>query len=235
MRLRTLIVLLVGGLSIAAFTGCGAGREVTPPSSNPISFSNPTVITNPYLPISAIKLDIIEGSSAGKAVRVERTLKPGTKTFMYDGKPVQTVIMEDRDFVDEVLEEVTLDYFAQDDAGNVYYFGEDVDNYENGQVLNHDGAWLVGVDTNQVGLIMPANPKVGDEFRPEDVPSVNVENDEVVSVSETVTVPAGTFTNCLKIKEVNSDGETEYKYYAPNVGVVKQVPPDGEQHLTSRG
>jgi hypothetical protein len=101
--------------------------------------------------------------------------------------------------------------------------GEDVDEYKNGNVSGHSGAWLFGKDTQKLGLLMPAHPKVGDRFKSEDAPPITWEADEVVSLSETATVPAGTFKNCLKIKENASDGDTEYKLYAPNVGCVEEI------------
>ena len=64
---------------------------------------------------------------------------------------------------------------------------------------------------------------MGDKFKSEDAPPVTWEQDEVVSVSETVTVPAGSFQNCLKIKERASDGDTEYKFYAPGIGCVEEI------------
>ena len=88
---------------------------------------------------------------------------------------------------------------------------------------------------SQLGVIMPANPKVGTEFQPENVPGITTENDVVVEAGLTVTVPAGTFRNCLKIQETLSDGTIEYKYYAPNVGVIKEVNQDGEINLVSFG
>jgi hypothetical protein len=191
------------------------------------------MITNPYLPLASLVQDILEGTEGSAAVRVERALKTGTRSFTVGGRVVQALIMEDRAFVDGELEEVATDYFAQSDDGAVYYLGEDVDIYQNGQVVSHEGAWLYGVNTNQPGLIMPAHPKVGDKFQAENVPGITTEDDEVISLSETVTVPAGTYTNCVKIKEVLSDGTIEYKYYAPNVGVVKEVPEDGELDLIS--
>jgi len=157
----------------------------------------------------------------------------GTKPFTINGQQVAALIIEDREFVKGELKEVTLDYFAQGDDGTVYYLGEDVDVYKKGKVVNHEGAWLYGVHTKTLGVIMPANPKVGDKFRPEDVPKITREEDTVVSVSETVTVPAGMFTNCLKVREKTSDGEVEYKYYAPGVGVVKEDPEDGVLNLIS--
>ena len=80
---------------------------------------------------------------------------------------------------------------------------------------------------------LPANPKVGDKFRSEDVSTTIGEIDEVVSIMETVTTPAGTYKNCVKVKESLADGTTEYKYYAKGVGVVREVPPDGDELLVS--
>jgi len=131
--------------------------------------------------------------------------------------------VEDREYDKGQLIEATLDYFAQDDAGNVYYLGEDVDEYKNGKISGHSGAWLLGKDTQKPGLLMPAHPQVGDKFKSEDAPPITWEADEVISLSESAAVPAGTFSNCLKIKERASDGDTEYKLYAPGVGCVEEI------------
>ena len=222
-------VLLIVALGLAlAFS---LVRLNTPPTGP--NFTSPTAITNLYLPLASLKQDILEGRKGSETVRVERTLKPGTKTFTVAGQTVIALIMEDRSFVNGELEEVALDYFAQSDDGTVYYLGEDVDIYQNGQVVSHEGAWLYGVDTNQLGVIMPAHPKLGDRFQAENVPGVTREDDEVVSVSESVTVPAGTYRNCVKIREALYEGQVEYKYYAPDVGVVEEVFEDGKVSLVS--
>jgi len=131
------------------------------------------------------------------------------------------------------FKEVALDYFAQADDGTVYYLGETVNIYRRGKVISHERAWRYGVHTNQLGIIMPAHPKVGAQFQPENVPGITTEDDEVLSISETVRVPAGRFRNCLKVQETLSDGTIEFKYYAPNVGVIKEVTKDGEINLIS--
>jgi len=203
-------------------------------TSATLKFSHPRDIYNPYLPLAYMKQDILEGSEGGKNTRVERTVLPNKhKTFTINGQSVEAFVIEDRAFANGKLEEVATDYFAQDDFGTVYYLGEDVDEYDGGKVVNHDGAWALGRDTQTPGVIMPAHPKVGDKFKAEDVSKAINESDEVVSVSETVTVPAGTFANCLKVKESLADGTVEYKYYAPGVGVVREVPSDGDEPLVS--
>lgn len=199
-----------------------------------VKFSHPRDITNAYLPLAKLKQDIIEGEEGGKKTRVERTAMPAKhRTFTVNGEEVDTLVVEDRAYEDGKLVEVAIDYFAQDDNGTVYYFGEDVDEYANGKVVSHEGSWLLGRDTPVPGIMMPAHPKVGDKFKSEDVSKEISELDEVISVSETVTVPAGTFTNCVKIKELLADGTTEFKFYAPGVGVVREVPPGGDEMLKS--
>lgn len=197
-----------------------------------VKFTHPRNIINPYLPLAWLKQDVLEGNEGGKELRVERTIKPEIrKTFKVGKQTVEVLVMEDREFENGQLAEVALDYFAQADDGTVYYLGEDVDEYKNGKVVGHSGAWLYGVQTKVPGVIMPAKPRVGDKFRPEDVPPITTEDDEVLSLSETVTVPAGTYQNCLKVKEVLSDGAIEYKYYAKGVGCVREVPEGGDLPL----
>jgi hypothetical protein len=222
-------VLALGATSGLGYAQRGFGLRQEPA---PV-FSNPTNITNPILPLSSLTQDILEGTEEGEKVRVERTRKEGTKTFTINGKTVAALIVEDREFVDGEIHEVAQDYFAQADDGTVYYLGEDVDDYENGQIVGHGGAWLYGVHTNKLGVVMPANPKVGSRFTPENVPEITREDARVVAVGETVTVPAGTFAGCLKVREIHDNDEIEFKYFAPGVGVVKEVPEDGEVNLIS--
>ena len=199
----------------------GLGSHAQESHSNP-KFSHPKEITNPYLPLSSLKQDILEGTEKGKPLRVERTMKPGGKTFNINGQDVEAMIVEDREFINGAIEEVTLDYFAQDDDGTVYYLGEDVDNYKDGKVVAHEGAWLYGKDTEKMGVVMPAHPRVGLKFKSEAVGKITTENDTVVSLTEKATVPAGKYEKCLKVKETNSDGEVEEKLYAPGVGAIRE-------------
>ena len=197
-------------------------------------FSHPREITNPYLPLASLKQDILEGKEGSKELRIERTLKPDIrKTFKVGKQTIEVLVMEDREFENGKLSEVTLDYFAQADDGTVYYLGEDVDEYKDGKVVGHSGAWLYGIQTKVPGVLMPGNPKVGDKFRSEDVPKITTEDNEVLSLAETVTVPAGTYQDCLKMKEVLSDGAIEYKYYAKGVGCVRELPEGGDVVLKS--
>ncbi len=194
-----------------------------------VKFSNPRNITNPYLPLSSTKQNILEGKEGGAKVRVERTAKPELrKTFKIGEQMVETLVFEDRAYEDGELVEVALDYFAQDDNGTVFYLGEDVDEYEDGKIFGHDGSWLYGKDTPAPGVLIAAKPQVGQKWRTEDVSDEIGEQDEVISITETVKTPAGIYENCVKVKEDLADGTVEYKYYAPGVGVVREAPHDGD-------
>jgi hypothetical protein len=214
MKMPTVLILVFVAMMLSPLSSVG---QATAPK-----FSHPKEITNPYLPLSSLKKDILEGTEKGKPLRVERTVKPGSKTVNVNGQDVEAMIVEDREFIRGEIEEVTLDYFVQDDDGTVYYLGEDVDNYKDGKVVSHEGAWLYGKDTHQMGVAMPSHPRVGQKFKSEAVGKITKENNTVVSLTEKVTAPAGKFENCLKVKERNSDGETEEKLYALGVGAVRE-------------
>ena len=220
-------------LPVLLLSGCSTLDSTPSVQTASLKFSHPRDITNPYLPLAWLQQDVLENET----LRVERTAKPDVhKTFQVNGQTIGAFAVEDREFNSKgELTEATLDYFAQDDDGNVYYLGEDVDEYKEGQVAGHSGAWLFGKDTQKLGLAMPAHPKVGDKFKSEDAPPITWEADEVVSLSETVTVPAGTFQNCLKIKERASDGDTEYKLYAPGIGCIEEIEGRDPLVLKSRG
>ena len=147
------------------------------------------------------------------------------ETKVIDG--VATGVVEVRETKNGQLAEVTRDYYAIDRAaGDVYYFGEDVDVYKNGKIAGHEGAWLAGVKGAKFGMMMPGAVKVGQKFYQELAPGIAMDRAEIVAVGETVKTPAGVFKNCVRVKETSDieKGVTDYKWYAPGVGVVK----DGE-------
>lgn len=125
-------------LAMAFLTSPANGADYKLP--DPV-FTHPKEITNPYFPIGTLEQDIL----VSKDERVERTAKPGIdKSILWHGKEIHALVVEDREVVDGKLEEVALDYFAQSDDGTVYYLGEDVDEYKDGKVSGHSGAWVAG-------------------------------------------------------------------------------------------
>ena len=147
------------------------------------------------------------------------TVLDETKTV--DG--VETRVIEERETESGELIEVSRNYFAIDKTTNdVYYFGEDVDIYEDGKVVGHEGAWWSGVDGAKFGMMMPGKPKVGDKFYQEFAPKVAMDRCEVVGVSEAIKTPAGDFTDCLRTKETSPlESGGSVKIYAPGVGMVR--------------
>jgi hypothetical protein len=112
---------------------------------------------------------------------------------------------------------------------DVFYFGEDVDFYENGKVVKHDGTWLAGRAGAKAGLIMPGAPKVGMKYYQEVAPGVAMDRAEIVSLNETCKTPAGVFSKCMKVKERSSYDfwsslmfwEAEYKMHVPGIGLAR--------------
>jgi hypothetical protein len=145
-----------------------------------------------------------------------------TETKLVDG--VRTRVVEERETKDGQLAEVSRNYFAIDRTTNdVYYFGEDVDMYENGKVSGHEGAWLSGVKGARFGLMIPGKPMGGDKYYQENAPGVARDRAEIVSTTEDFKVPAGTFKNCLHTRESSElEQAIEDKWYAPNVGLIKE-------------
>jgi len=195
---------------------------VTAPDSErvdlePPTFSDPTSITNPLFPITEQAQVVQLGVDEGEALRVEVTLLPDTKTISWDGQQIETVVSQFVGYLDEQIAEVALDFFAQADDGSVWYFGEDVFNYEDGEIADTEGTWLAGKD-GPPGMIMPAAPQVGDVYRPENIPGYVFEQVTVQSVDETVDGPQGPISGALVVQELLMDGSTEDKAYAPGYG-----------------
>ena len=144
------------------------------------------------------------------------------ETRQVDG--VMTRVVEEREWKNGKLHEVTKNYLAMcEQTKDVYYFGEDVDYYENGKVVRHDGTWLAGTKGSKPGLIMPGAPKVGMKYYQEVAPGVAMDRAEIVSLTESCKTPAGTFKNCMKVKEGTAldPKVSEYKYHAPEIGLVR--------------
>jgi uncharacterized membrane protein YkoI len=142
-------------------------------------------------------------------------------TKMVDG--VSTRVVEEREAKNGQLLEVSRNYFALDKStGDLYYFGEDVDDYENGKVAGHGGAWLSGVNNARFGLFLPGTPKVGDKFCQEVAPHVAMDRAEIVGLAEKIETPAGTYEKCLHVKETTPlEKGVSHKLYAPGVGPVR--------------
>ena len=135
---------------------------------------------------------------------------------------VETTVVWDRVWLNEELIEDTKDWFAQDLQGNVWYFGEDSKELEDGKLVDTKGSWEAGIDGAKPGIIMKAVPQIGDSYRQEFYQGKAEDMAEISLLNETVSVPYGKFSGCLKIKEWNSleSDSTEFKYYCTEIGGV---------------
>jgi hypothetical protein len=212
-----------GGGSEPSSSKCGieGGAECAPDSKRvdrvePV-FSHPTAISNPLFPTGTLTQVIQLGDEDGKPARVEATLLPLTKVIDWDGKKVETVVRQFIAYSERRIVEVALDFFAQADDGSVWYFGEDVFNYEDGVVADQEGTWLAGRD-GPAGMIMPARPRPGDVYRPENIPGFVFEEVTVRSVGETIDGPRGPVAGAVRTREHLMENTFEDKAFAPGYG-----------------
>jgi hypothetical protein len=135
---------------------------------------------------------------------------------------VTTRVVEEREWKDDELFEVSRNFFAIcPRTKDVFYFGEEVDDIEDGAIIGHSGAWLAGENGARAGLIMPGDPKLGMRYYQEVAPDVALDRAEIVSLDETVATPAGSFANSLKTEEGSAldPDEHEFKTYAAEIGL----------------
>lgn len=183
--------LYLSGSANAQMT-IGPGEEYDP-SYTPEDFT--IDITNPYFSMPVGQKMVYESQTPDGLETIEILIPGWTRTV--DG--VETLVFWDRVYLDGQLIEDTRDYLAQHkETGDVWYFGEHVDNYEDGQLIDHDGAWLTGEDGAKPGLWMLGDPQVGDQFRNEYLKGEAEDQSEVLSITESVTVPYGDLTDCVQ-------------------------------------
>lgn len=197
----------------------GLGGAAYEPAINPANFV--AVIDNPYFPLTPGTTFIYEGQTPDGLEHSEFAITHNTRVIL----GVTCVEVRDRVLLDGELREDTLDWFAQDSDGNVWYFGENTHELVDGLITTIDGTFTAGVDGAKPGIIMKAQPAIGDFYRQE-YSLANAEDlAEVVSLTEFVTVPAGAYANCLKTQETTplEPDLLEHKSYAAGVGNVLTV------------
>jgi hypothetical protein len=173
------------------------------------------------------------------------SLTPGTTSTFKDGDTTVTIrvldetrvvdavttrVIEEREEVNGKPKETSRNFFAIERTTNdVYYFGEEVDVFDDKGQVSHPGAWLSGVNGARFGLMMPGTPKLADRFYQELAPSVAMDRSEIVGLDDTVETPAGKFEHCLHIIETTPlEKDTGHKWYVRGKGLIK----DGDAVLT---
>jgi hypothetical protein len=169
---------------------------------------------------------VLEGGSEKVAITVldETKTITGAVEEAKTATTVTTRVVEEKEWKDDELFEVSRNFFAICPTTNdVFYFGEEVDYYEDGEVVGHAGAWLAGENGARAGLIMPGNPRIGMRYYQEIAPDVALDRAEIVSLDDTLETPAGVFSNSLKTQEGTAlnPNEKEFKTYAPGIGLIQ--------------
>lgn len=227
-----LLIVLASGGALPFMVAAPASADSTPaaapytPTIDPAAFVS--TIDNRYFPLRPGTTFVYEGTKDGERQRNEVTVTSETKMIL----GVRCVTVRDRVTAAGRLVEETLDWYAQDRAGNVWYFGEASKAYDNGKVST-EGSWEGGVDGAKPGIVMQAAPRPGAPYRQEYLKGEAEDMAQVLRVDGRVTVPFGSFGNVLVTKEWSplDPGIEEEKSYAPGVGMVlaKSVKGEHEQ------
>jgi hypothetical protein len=127
------------------------------------------------------------------------------------------------------LVEDTLDYYAQDEDGTVWYFGEDTKELENGQVVSTEGSWLAGVNGANAGIFMPASPQVGQAFKQEDAKNVAEDCFSILDLNASVKTPYVSSDQALRTREFSllEPDVIDNKWYVPGIGEVREATVQG--------
>jgi hypothetical protein len=197
----------------------GPSGEVMPPYApviDPAKFVDQ--ITNPYFPLKPGTTLVYDSTKDDVLRRAEHSVTHETKVIM----GVKCLVIRDVLTSNSALVEKTVDWYAQDQDGNVWYFGEDTAEYVNGVVTSTHGTWLAGVDGALPGIVMPAAPKVGDAYRQEYRPGVAEDFAKIEKLDGTFTAPAGTYDKVVVTFDTDLLDKTklEHKFYASGVGFV---------------
>jgi len=195
-------------------------------------FSHSTEVTNPLFPISELHSAVLAGRIDGQPFHTETTLLPYTRTIEWSpGHKVETLVSQYMAFIGGRLQEVALDYYAQADDGSVWYFGEDVADYNpQGLIAYTTDSWLAGKD-GPPAMIMPGNPKVGQAFRTENIPGVVFEEVTVKRTGQTVPGPLGPVPGVMIGSELHDDAQRSDKLFAPGYGEFLTKDSDGVEAM----
>jgi hypothetical protein len=212
-----------GGTSGSAGGSAGTTQKTTQtaysPHINPADFT--TTIDNKYFPLKPGTTFVYRGKTKDATEGDIVAVTTDTKRIM----GVECVVVNDKVTEDGKLTEQTYDWYAQDKEGNVWYFGEDSKEFENGKVTSTEGSWDAGKNGAKPGIIMPANPKVGQTYRQEYSKGVAEDRARALKLDGSTSVPYGSFDHVLVTYEWTplEPNIAERKYYAPGVGTVLEV------------
>jgi hypothetical protein len=177
--------------------------------------------SNTYFILEPGHQSILEGQEDDEVIDLVITVLNETKVV----NGTETRVVEERESEDGELVEISRNYFAVcEPANDIFYFGEDVDDYEDGEIVSHGGAWLAGANGSKAGMIMPGKVEVGLKYYQEIAQGVAEDRAEIIAINDTLDTQAGNFQNVLKTEETNplEPDEKEFKFYAPGIGLIQE-------------
>jgi len=229
------VIEIIGALVVVSLLfgcgggGSGGGNDECPQTTLDILVCDPAgggpfslIIDNEFFPLVVGEQLVLEGVEDGELIELEITVL--NETELVDG--VTTRVVEEAEWIDGELAEISRNFFAQAPDGTVCYFGEDVDIYEGGVVVSNEGAWRSGENGNRAGIFMPGNPQLGDVYANEIAPGVAEDQAEIIDFGEEIDVPAGIFNDTLTIEECNplADAEKGIKVFVRGIGLAIDGP-----------
>jgi hypothetical protein len=217
MRIRlTIALVLIATMGTIALVATGGTASA---GIDPADFTNP--VKNPYFPLTPGKVFVYRGTEGNDKLVEHLRVLDQTKQI----QGVTTTVIHDILFRNGVLGERTTDWYAYDNNGNAWYFGEQTAVYKpNGQVESREGSWQAGVNGGEAGIIMPANPKPTDAYRQEFLAGHAEDQAWIVANRGSVTVPYGTLDHVVRSYEWTrlEPNVLSIKRYAPHLGIVQE-------------
>lgn len=240
---RRLSALALTALLAGAVTACGDGTSSDAIPADAAGTTDPTDVAAADLPTGDEPVEIDPAEFTVDIDNRYWPMEPGTRwTYREvdeEGEELRVVVMvstETKEIANGVtarivrdtvtrggeLVEDTFDWYAQDAEGNVWYLGEDTAEFEDGELATRDGSFEAGVDGALPGVVMPAEPRDGTQYRQEYYEDEAEDNGEVLGVEEQAEVPSGHYDDVLLTKDTSAiePDVLEYKLYAPGVGPV---------------
>jgi hypothetical protein len=241
-RLHTWLLVFGATLISAACTTSTSGPSATNPSSPPAVDSPPaSPLAAPELPTGANLVNLNPADFSADITNPYWPMKPGTRWIyrgVEEGEPTQDIVIvattstkklangitarvvRDTARAEGQIIEDTLDWYAQDSAGNVWYMGEQTAEFEDGKVVSRAGSWEAGKDGALPGILVPAQPQVGQKYRQEYKKGEAEDNGQVLATNHLVEVEAGQYKGALVTMDTSTiePDVVEFKFYAPDVG-----------------
>jgi hypothetical protein len=215
---------LMTGMAAAMLAGTlgVSTAQAASPTARPAPSQFVRNVDNPWFPLKPGTTFVYHGSKDSKAAT--DIFQATRRTKVISG--VRCTVVEDTLLLNGKLEEHTIDWYAQDLTGRVWYFGERTAEYDvRGRVTSREGSWMDGVNGARAGIFMFANPKVGRSAEQEHFRGHAEDHFRVMDLSASVTVPYGTFNHALRTKEWTplEPGIRDAKFYVHGLGEVKEV------------